>query len=103
MALLNRLFGHEVGGKRNILVMNDEAHHAYRIHKQEAEEEDDLFGDDRRKSKRKKSSSAKRRYGLRGWTASTRFAASTSVWTCPQRHTSWGESGDKRVNRSRGS
>ena len=30
-ALLNRLLGREVGGKQNILVFNDEAHHAYRI------------------------------------------------------------------------
>jgi type III restriction enzyme len=30
-ALLRRLLGREVGGKQNILVMNDEAHHAYRI------------------------------------------------------------------------
>jgi type III restriction enzyme len=30
-ALVNRLLGREVGGKQNILVFNDEAHHAYRI------------------------------------------------------------------------
>ena len=30
-ALLNRLLGREVGGKQNIFIMNDEAHHAYRI------------------------------------------------------------------------
>ena len=30
-ALVNRILGREVGGKQNILVMNDEAHHAYRI------------------------------------------------------------------------
>jgi type III restriction enzyme len=29
--LLQRLLGREVGGKQNILVLNDEAHHAYRI------------------------------------------------------------------------
>ncbi|MBZ4632536.1 type III restriction endonuclease subunit R, partial [Mycobacterium avium subsp. hominissuis] len=29
--LMQRLLGHEVGGKQNILVLNDEAHHAYRI------------------------------------------------------------------------
>jgi type III restriction enzyme len=46
-ALVNRILGREVGGKQNILVMNDEAHHAYRIVREEkAEEEEDLFGED---------------------------------------------------------
>lgn len=46
-ALVNRVLGREVGGKQNILVFNDEAHHAYRIRKEEPEEgEDDLFGED---------------------------------------------------------
>lgn len=46
-ALVNRLLGREVGGKQNILVMNDEAHHAYRIVRAErSEDEDDLFGED---------------------------------------------------------
>ena len=46
-ALVNRVLGREVGGKQNILVMNDEAHHAYRIVREEREEnEDDLFGED---------------------------------------------------------
>lgn len=46
-ALVNRVLGREVGGKQNILVFNDEAHHAYRIRKDEPDEsEDDLFGED---------------------------------------------------------
>jgi type III restriction enzyme len=47
-ALINRVVGREVGGKQNILVMNDEAHHAYRIRRDEPEEEeeDDLFGEE---------------------------------------------------------
>jgi len=46
-ALVTRVLGREVGGKQNILVFNDEAHHAYRIRKEEPEEgEDDLFGED---------------------------------------------------------
>jgi type III restriction enzyme len=40
-ALVNRVLGREVGGKQNILVMNDEAHHAYRIKREEAEEDDE--------------------------------------------------------------
>ncbi len=45
-ALLNRVLGREVGGKQNILVFNDEAHHAYRIRKAEPEEEaEEALGD----------------------------------------------------------
>ncbi|HEV3005031.1 MAG TPA: hypothetical protein VGX78_11250, partial [Pirellulales bacterium] len=46
-ALVNRVLGREVGGKQNILVMNDEAHHAYRIRRQEPDEDQaELFGED---------------------------------------------------------
>jgi len=46
-ALINRLLGRDIGKKKNILVMNDEAHHAYRIRRQEPDEEEgDLFEDD---------------------------------------------------------
>ncbi len=46
-ALINRLLGREVGGKQNILVMNDEAHHAYRIRREEPDEDEgDLFGEE---------------------------------------------------------
>ena len=38
-ALVNRVLGREVGGKQNILVMNDEAHHAYRIRREEPDED----------------------------------------------------------------
>jgi type III restriction enzyme len=42
-ALVNRVLGRE--GKQNILVFNDEAHHAYRIRRPEPEEtEEDIFG-----------------------------------------------------------
>jgi type III restriction enzyme len=34
--LMQRLIGSEVGGKQNILVLNDEAHHAYRIRGKDA-------------------------------------------------------------------
>ena len=46
-ALVRRILDRQVGGKRNILVLNDEAHHAYRIRKQEPDPaEGDLFGDE---------------------------------------------------------
>jgi type III restriction enzyme len=46
-ALLNRVLGREVGGKQNILVFNDEAHHAYRIRRPEPEEsEDEVLGEE---------------------------------------------------------
>src|SRR5260370_14495262 len=47
-ALINRVIGREVGGKQNILILNDEAHHAYRIKREEPdpdEEEDDEEAD----------------------------------------------------------
>ena len=44
--LVERVLGRDVGGKRNILVMNDEAHHAYRIRRSEPDEnEEDLYGE----------------------------------------------------------
>lgn len=46
-AIIARVLGRAVGGKRNILVFNDEAHHAYRIRRPEAgEEELELFGEE---------------------------------------------------------
>ena len=46
-ALVNRLLGRDVGGKRNLLVMNDEAHHAYRIVRESQDDDEDvLFGEE---------------------------------------------------------
>lgn len=46
-ALVARVLGREVGGKQNILVFNDEAHHAYRIRKEEPDpDEGNLYGDE---------------------------------------------------------
>lgn len=46
-SVLNRVLGREVGGKQNILVFNDEAHHAYRIRRDEPEfGEQDEFGEE---------------------------------------------------------
>jgi type III restriction enzyme len=39
--LINRVLGREIGGKQNILVFNDEAHHAYRIRRVEPDEEEE--------------------------------------------------------------
>lgn len=45
-AFVKRVLGRVVGGKQNILVMNDEAHHAYRIRRPEPNESvQDLLGD----------------------------------------------------------
>jgi type III restriction enzyme len=48
--LMQRLLGREVGGKQNILVLNDEAHHAYRIRQEATEtaEEDAEWTDEER-------------------------------------------------------
>ncbi|MGH7780841.1 MAG: BPTD_3080 family restriction endonuclease [Candidatus Binataceae bacterium] len=40
-AVVNRVIGKEVGGKQNILVFNDEAHHAYRIRQAENGDDDE--------------------------------------------------------------
>jgi type III restriction enzyme len=40
-ALVERVLGRDIGGKQNLLVFNDEAHHAYRIKQGEADDEDD--------------------------------------------------------------
>lgn len=46
-ALVRRVLGRSFGGKQNILVMNDEAHHAYRIKRSEPDEDEgEEFGDD---------------------------------------------------------
>jgi type III restriction enzyme len=46
-ALLNRILGREVGGKQNILVLNDEAHHAYRIRREEPDEDEgETYGEE---------------------------------------------------------
>jgi type III restriction enzyme len=44
-AVVNRVIGKEVGGKQNILVFNDEAHHAYRIRQPENGDDDDEQGE----------------------------------------------------------
>ena len=46
-ALINRVLGREIGGKQNILVMNDEAHHAYRILQERPEEWEQMEEDER--------------------------------------------------------
>ena len=46
-SLINRVLDREVGGKQNILVLNDEAHHAYRIKRDEPEPgEEEEFGEE---------------------------------------------------------
>jgi type III restriction enzyme len=46
-ALVNRILDRDAGGKQNILVMNDEAHHAYRIRREAPDDDEaELFEDD---------------------------------------------------------
>ncbi|MBI3005311.1 MAG: DEAD/DEAH box helicase family protein [Ignavibacteriales bacterium] len=46
-SVVNRVLGREIGGKQNILVFNDEAHHAYRIRRgAEDEFEEEIFGEE---------------------------------------------------------
>ena len=45
-ALLDRVLGRDIGGKQNILVMNDEAHHAYRILQERPDEWEQMEDDE---------------------------------------------------------
>lgn len=45
-ALVERVLGRDIGGKQNLLVFNDEAHHAYRIKQEEPDEGDDEEGEE---------------------------------------------------------
>src|SRR5437867_9083266 len=46
-ALLNRVLGRDIGSTQNILILNDEAHHAYRIRRPEPDAgEDEIFGEE---------------------------------------------------------
>ena len=63
----------ELMGLKNVLILNDEAHHCYR-EKPGEEEEGELKGDDRRKLKRTR---RRRGCGFRGWKPSAASSAST--------------------------
>lgn len=45
-AVINRVIGKEIGGKQNILVFNDEAHHAYRIRQPDSDDDQNDDDDD---------------------------------------------------------
>jgi type III restriction enzyme len=46
-ALVARVLGREIGGKQNILVMNDEAHHCYRLKQERPEDWEQMDADER--------------------------------------------------------
>ena len=82
-AVVNRVIGKEVAGKQNILIFNDEAHHAYRIRQPEngGEEEDE---DDAEEFYKEAQS------GSTDWTEFTNSAESTFVSTYPRPRISLG-------------
>jgi type III restriction enzyme len=46
-SVVARVLSREVGGKQNILILNDEAHHAYRIRREEPDEtEEEIYGEE---------------------------------------------------------
>ncbi|HEV2856596.1 MAG TPA: DEAD/DEAH box helicase family protein [Thermoanaerobaculia bacterium] len=47
-ALVQRVLGRDLGEKGNLLVFNDEAHHAYRIRPEAGEEDESLFDEEER-------------------------------------------------------
>ena len=68
--LMQRLLGREVGGKQNILVLNDEAHHAYRIRRRRRDDAEEDAECARTRSA-PTSSRTSRRSGSTASTAST--------------------------------
>ena len=99
-ALINRVIGREVGGKQNILVLNDEAHHAYRIRRDEPDpEEEEDFGEEEEAD----DSSKKPPFGLMGWTSCKSSEASTSALTYRQPPIFSAESDRKPTSLFRGS
>ena len=103
-ALVNRIIGREAGGKQNILVMNDEAHHAYRIKRRVDEDDQTPFSRTSLKMrKRPRTSSRKPRSGSTAWIASRSFGESTSASTCRRRRTFSGASARRLTGRFRGS
>ncbi len=87
-ALVDRVLK-EAGGRQNILVINDEAHHAYRIPPKIDDVDDDLFDDDEDDEEEEEAS----RKEATVWIERTRarlpaVAASTSASTLARRRTS---------------
>ena len=97
-ALVARILGREVGGKQNILVLNDEAHHAYRIRKDEPdEEEEDLLGEEGEAEEFYKEATVWMMVRSRSEGSSI-----NSALTC-RRPVFLGRVGQKRIGRSHGS
>ena len=76
-SILNRVLGREVGGKQNILVLNDEAHHAYRIDVTSRNREEEEW----RRRRKLRSFSRRPPSGLMVWTKSKSCAGSTFAST----------------------
>ena len=86
-ALVNRILGREVGGKQNILVMNDEATMPTGSTDRQKTTNSSLTTSTRTK-KRQRNSSKRRRSGSTGSTGSRSFGESTSASIYPRRRTS---------------
>jgi hypothetical protein len=98
-SLINRVLGREVGGKKNILVFNDEAHHAYRIKRDEPEPgEEEEFGEEEEAEEFFQEAPS----GSTDWIESTSIAASTSALIFLRHHISWVEPARRRTRHSHG-
>ncbi len=99
-AVVNRVLGRDLGGKQNVLVFNDEAHHAYRIQNERPDEWDEM--DERRARRLARTSAKRRRSGWMAWIASTSIGESISALTCRRRLIFSGEWGKRRIEPFRG-
>ena len=77
-ALVDRVLK-EAGGRQNILVINDEAHHAYRIPPKADDRTTTNRTKTRRTQKKRKPAARRRRSGSMGWTRSPSSAESISA------------------------
>ena len=99
-SLVNRVLGREVGGKQNILVMNDEAHHAYRIRREEPDEDQgELFGEDEAADEFFKEATV----WIDGLDRVHKLRGINFCWTFRQRRITWGASARTRTAPFRGS
>ncbi len=98
-ALVNRVLGREIGGKQNILVLNDEAHHAYRILQERPDDWDELEEEEREEWLAERDEAT---VWIDGLDRCRSCAVSTSALTCPQHRIFLAEWGRKRTSRFRG-
>jgi type III restriction enzyme len=86
-------------GMKNILVINDEAHHCYREKPQEAEDDEDLKGDEKKEAEKNNEAA---RLWISGLEAVNRKLGVAASSTCRPRRSSCAAPATPRARCSRG-